>query len=116
MITLSNIISLIIFYGVGWVGAFMLLMTISYVFSTVYHELKLENPNNVNNSWRFFVDDVYKWLDIDFYNDSYTDCYLSFNLIGVMAILACLGPLLFISALIIMFIAWVIIYLWTNLR
>ena len=116
MITLSDLIALFIFYGIGWVGAFMLLITNSYVFSTIYHELKLEDPANINTPWRSFVDDVYNWLDIDFYNEGLSKYYLSFEVVILMTILACLGPLLFISALIIMFIAWVIIYLWIYLR
>ena len=116
MLMLSDIIALVIFYGIGWIGAFMLLITCSYIFSTIYHELKLEVLANVNTSWRSFVSDVYNWLNLDFYTESVFDYYLSFEVTVLMAILACLGPLLFIPALIIMFIAWVIIYLWTSLR
>ena len=50
MLMLSDIIALVIFYGIGWIGSFMLLITCSYIFSTIYHELKLEVLANVDEN------------------------------------------------------------------
>lgn len=116
MMTISNFVALTIFYGMGWVGAFILLVTCSYIFSTIYHELKLEDLANVNTPWRSLVVDIYEWLDINFYTESVFDSYLKFDVIILMALIASLGPLLFIFAFAIMCIAWIVITSWTNLR
>ena len=112
----AEIIVIFIFYAIGWMCAYSLLGTVSYVLSSIYHQLNLSDPANVTNSWRQFVVSAFEWVGIDFYTEKLSETCIHLKLLMLMAFVACFGTLTVYPVIAIAFIAWITITLWTNFK
>lgn len=87
-------------------------VTVLYVISSVYHAYHLYD--NRDNKWLYFVDRIYNWLQVDFFEDDIEESRIPVKVMFALAFYACLGTYAFISSSVIAIVASIVINLWLT--
>ena len=113
---LQDLFLVFFYYGIGWVGAYLLFMTVLYALATIKTFTRTSNDHSPNNKWLSFIKKAYDWFDIDFMSDDVENSYIPIKAMFVLAAYACLGPYALITSLIIAVLAYITLSIWSSLK
>lgn len=92
---LSNIVALIVYYGIGIVGAWLGLEALIYCLSNYVRLYKLDEKDIKLSKFNKLVLDMYRWIGIDFEKDRTLESRLPTRLVIVLGSYAALGTIAF---------------------
>ena len=113
---LQDLFLVFFYYGIGWVGAYLLFMTVLYALTIIKVFSHISIYSDQNNKWLNFIKKAYDWFDIDFMSDDVENSYIPIKAMFVLAAYACLGPYALITSLIIAVPAYITLSIWSSLK
>lgn len=115
-ITFTDLLMVIAFYMIGWIGSVMLLTALVYALSAIWEMYRYSDKPNHNKFLKGIMN-YYRWLGIDWMRGPKIEySRIPFSLASIMALFACLGTISFMIAFIISALIFMTIVIWEIIR
>lgn len=115
-ITLSDLAVVVMFYLIGWLGAFLLLSTVVYALSAIWRMYRYSDKPNHCKVLKGFMD-YYRWLGIDWIEGpAIHESRIPFSVMSVMALFASLGTLAFCISFGFAVFVFIVIFVWSFIK